>query len=131
LEYINLRHRFAKDGWKVTSSFKRAGPGVYIGLEDGFSIGGIGIEKESGSQADSPILAGRLVAVAGGFGETVKVALLSLPFAIEGNQSFLEAFCAKSVRVPISVRVPPSPCFIASYALIHHKSFLVQIAPQK
>jgi hypothetical protein len=83
------------------------------------------IEKESGAHADLTILAGRLVAVAGGFGETVEVALLGLPFAIERSQSFPEAFCAEPVRVPINVRVPASPCSVASYALIHHKPFLV------
>jgi hypothetical protein len=88
------------------------------------------IQKESGSNADLPILAGRLVAVAGGFGETVKVALLSLPSAIERSQSFLEAFCAKPVRVAISERVPGSPCFMASYALVHHKPFLLLIVSQ-
>jgi hypothetical protein len=92
-----------------------------------FSTGGMRIEKESGAYADSPILAGRLVAVAGGFGETVKVALLSLPLAVERSQSQPEAFCAKPVRVPINMRVPASPCFITSYALIHHKPFLVLI----
>lgn len=81
--------------------------------------------KESGSHANLPILAPMLVAKTRRFGETVKVALLGLPFAIEGSQSFLETFCAKSVRVPIDVRVPASPCSIASYALIHHKPFLV------
>jgi hypothetical protein len=80
--------------------------------------------KESGPYADLPVLAARLVAVAGRFGETVKVALLSLPFAIDRSQSFPEAFCAKPVRVPVNVRVPASPCSIASYALIHHKPFL-------
>ena len=88
------------------------------------------IQKESGSNADLPILAGRLVAVAGGFGETVKVALLSLPSAIERSQSFPEAFCAKPVRVAINERVPGSPCFMTSYALVHHKPFLVLIVSQ-
>ena len=53
--------------------------------------------KESGSHANLPILAARLVAETGRFGETVKVALFSLPFAIERSQSFLEAFFAKPV----------------------------------
>jgi hypothetical protein len=55
------------------------------------------IVKESGSHANLPILAARLVAETGRFGETVKVALFSLPFAIERSQSFLEAFFAKPV----------------------------------
>ena len=87
--------------------------------------------EESGAHADLPILAARLVAEAGSFGETVKVALLSLPFAIEWSQSFLETFCAKPVRVPIDVRVPASPCSIASYALIHHKPFLLHVVHRK
>ncbi|MGO9019322.1 MAG: hypothetical protein ACLQVJ_13340 [Syntrophobacteraceae bacterium] len=103
----------------------------YIGVEGDFSASGTRIEKESGSNTDLPILAGRLVAIAGGFGETVKVALLSLPFSIERSQSFLEAFCAKPMRVPIDVGVPASPCFMASNTLKHHKSFLVVSVSQK
>jgi len=66
--------------------------------------------KQSGSHANLPILAAILVAETGRFGETVKVALFSLPVAIDRSQSFLEAFRAKSVRVPIDVWVPASPC---------------------
>jgi len=100
-------------------------------VQGGFSTGGKRVETGLGAHADLPILAGRLVAVAGGFGETVKVALLSLPFAIERSQSFLEAFSAKTVRVPIDVGVPASPCFMASNTLKHHKSFLVVSGSQK
>ena len=73
-----------------------------------------------------PILTARLVAVARG-SETVNATLLNLPFAIDGGQGILEASSAKTVRVAVNMRVSASPCFIASYALVHHKPFLSTI----
>jgi hypothetical protein len=60
------------------------------------ALGG-GLVRGSGFHANSPILAGWLVAVAGCLGEAVKVALFGLPFAIQRDQSFLQAFGAKPV----------------------------------
>ena len=48
----------------------------YMAVQGGFSICGKWVETGLGADADSPILAGGLVAEAGGSGETVKVAPL-------------------------------------------------------
>ncbi|SPF32398.1 hypothetical protein SBDP1_1040036 [Syntrophobacter sp. SbD1] len=76
--------------------------------------------EASGFSAEAFILAGGLVAVAGCLTETIKVAFLSLSFAVERRQSLLKASCAKPVRVAVSFRFPRSPSFTASYALVHH-----------
>jgi hypothetical protein len=88
LEYNNVCRGFAKDGLQG----KSRRPGVYTAAQGGFSICGKRVETGLGADADLPILAGGLVAEAGGFGETVKVALFSLPFAIDRSQSVPEAF---------------------------------------
>ena len=80
-------------------------------------------KKVSGFLTNLPILAAKLVAVAGGFSETINAALLNLPFAIEGGQSMLEALGAETMRVSFNFRGSASPYFIASYALEHHKPF--------
>jgi hypothetical protein len=77
--------------------------------------------------ADWPILAVGLVTVAGGPGKTVKIPLTGLPFAIERSQRLLQAHGAKPMRIPLHFRLATAPCFTASYALVHHKPFLVYI----
>lgn len=100
---------------------------LYRGTRAEFWEAGERIESESDPHADSPILAGRLVAVAGGFAETVKIALLNLAFAIERGQSVLETIDAKPVRVTIPFRPSAPPCSMTSYALVHHKPFPVRL----
>jgi hypothetical protein len=67
-----------------------------------------------------------LVAEAGGFSETVKIAFTCLPFAVERNQCDLQTGGADSVgAITIRIRFPLFPGFIAVYALVNHYPVLV------
>jgi hypothetical protein len=61
-------------------------------------------------EAHLAVLARILVTKSGSFSETVEVAFTSLPFAVEGNKSILEAHGTKPVRVTVHLRSTISPC---------------------
>jgi len=85
-------------------------------------------ERRLGSDAEFAIRAVGLVAEAGGFSETVKIAFTCLPFAVERDQCALKTGGAEPVGViTIRVRLPIFPGFMAFYALVNHDPVLVSI----
>gem|GEM_PF-6874806 len=81
---------------------------------------GAACHSRLGAQANRSVFAHFLIARAHRSGKAIEVALIHLPFPVDGNQCFPKAYQTKTMGITLQFGESFSPCDIAPYALVLH-----------